>query len=165
MTPEEIVRKLVEMDEPTWEDTYGIFWCRMCNGSDECGNHVYHKPDCIWVQAKKWDDENSDKKGNNMEEAATKLAEMSRNESSNTERLDESRPFDETDHYKVCYRFLANLVTRWDKELELDHYPTEEESIEIAKMASPYFVRLLKDEEEMKLFKHLYGFFYGCWFE
>lgn len=60
MKPEEIVRKLADMDEPASENYDSIRRCYMCDGSDKYGKpyHVDHDSDCPWVQAQKWVDEN-----------------------------------------------------------------------------------------------------------
>ena len=60
--------------------------------------------------------------------------------------------FQDNDSYKVCYRFISNLTTQW-REFELEHFPTEEEVVEIAKMAHPYFVWLFEQKDELGGFK------------
>jgi ribosomal protein S6 len=55
------------------------------------------------------------------------------------------------------------MLLRW-KELEFDHFPTEEEAIEIAKKSHPYFVWLFEnDKDGLDQFKRLYEFNEDVW--
>jgi hypothetical protein len=70
--------------------------------------------------------------------------------------------FEENDPYKVCYRFLANLTQLWvDQKLEC--FPTEEDAIEIAREAHPYFIWLFSEEDGLDQFKRLYEFHADLW--
>ncbi len=70
--------------------------------------------------------------------------------------------FQANDSYKVCYRLISNLTTQW-KQLGLDHFPTEEESITIARKVDPYFEWLFEHPNELEGFKNTYDFHKECW--
>ena len=65
--------------------------------------------------------------------------------------------FQDNDAYKVCYRLISNLTQRW-KQLGLEHFPTEEESITIARKVDSYFEWLLGKPDELEGFKSTYAF-------
>ena len=79
------------------------------------------------------------------------------------ERLIED-DFEDNDAYKVCYRFLDNMLAGW-RSLGLPHFPSISEAITIAKEASPYFAWLLAgdDEEAIEKFTNLYTYFEDVW--
>ena len=80
-----------------------------------------------------------------------------------SERLIED-DFEANDIYKVCYRFLANMTGGWER-LGLEHFPTVDEAIKIATMASPYFIWLFEQEDGLGEYKRLYDFFDDIWGE
>lgn len=90
------------------------------------------------------------------------LRDKAYSESRNNERLKSS--FEENNSYKVSYRLLGNMLQEW-KELGFDHFPTEAEAIEMAKLVDPYFVSLFKDERELDSFKSTYEFHKDVWME
>ena len=96
----------------------------------------------------------------NKEQIAQELLRLSLN-AGHSERLIPNS-FKDNDSYKVGYRFLGNLMPQW-KELGLEHFPTEEDVIEIAKMAHPYFVWLFGQEDGLGEFKRTYEFHADVW--
>ncbi len=66
------------------------------------------------------------------------------------------------DPYKVCYRLIGNMTSGWVK-LGLNHFPTEEEAIEIARKVDPYFGWLFDQPEELDAFKRTYEFHKDVW--
>jgi hypothetical protein len=93
-------------------------------------------------------------------EIATILRYLAYKRSSGSERL--SKVFEENDSYKVSYRLISNFLAGWN-DFELKHFPTEEETVRMAKLVDPYFVRLFKDKEELAAFKRLYEFHKDTW--
>jgi len=80
-----------------------------------------------------------------------------------SERLKEIKnEFHKNDSYKVRYRFLSNMCAGWEN-LGLEHFPTEEEAILIAKLASPYFVWLFRNNNELENYKALYESIGDVW--
>lgn len=82
-------------------------------------------------------------------------------EGNKSERLDPS-DFENNDHYKVTYRFLANMLSGW-KEKGFKSFSTIEKVIEIAKKVDPYFVWLLNNETERYVFTNNYDFMKDVW--
>jgi len=72
--------------------------------------------------------------------------------------------FEDNDPYKVKYRFLAELCGR-AKYWELKSYPTLEEAMDIARLAHPYFIWLLEQDDELKAFDVLYDGMKEVWEE
>ena len=109
-----------------------------------------------------WENLNKDK--DIFSTAGETLREMSLStgsSSTNIERLQETN-FKENNSYKASYRFLSNMTTQWGK-LGLEHFPTEDEAILIATKASPYFIWLFKDEDELTGYKNIYWFMEDIW--
>jgi len=90
-----------------------------------------------------------------LQVAADALRGWAYNESRWAEKL--KAAFENNDSYRVCYRFVGNMTQRW-KKLGLEHFPTEEEAIAMAKLADPYFVWLFGNNDELKHFKSTYQF-------
>jgi len=96
-----------------------------------------------------------------IKRAAKLLREMSLNAGYSEKLL---AKFEENDAYKVCYRFIGNAVQSWN-DIGLGSFPTEEEVIELAKLADPYFVWLFNDADELANFKATYDFHQDVWSE
>jgi len=97
------------------------------------------------------------------EDIAKVLRDRAYSESSRTERL--YKKFEENDSYKVGYRLISNFLTRCKRDFGMNHFPTEEETIEIAKLVSPYFVELFKNKDKLGEFKATYDFHKEVWEE
>lgn len=69
---------------------------------------------------------------------------------------------EKNDNYKVCYRFLANMLSKW-KELGFESFPTEEKAISIAKKSHAYFEFAFKDLHKLDEFRRLYYFHKDVW--
>lgn len=95
------------------------------------------------------------------EEIAKNLRNRAYSESSSTERL--YKDFKKNDAYKVSYRLISNFLIGCKRDFEMDHFPTEEETIEMAKLVHPYFTWLFENNNELEGFKALYDFHKGVW--
>ena len=69
---------------------------------------------------------------------------------------------EDNNHYKVCYRFLANMLSEW-RELGFEHFPTENEAIIVAKKSHPYFLWSFKNLDKLEEFKIIYDFHKNVW--
>ena len=90
-----------------------------------------------------------------FQDAALILRYEALNVSTGDERL---KPNFDNNAYKVCYRLLSNMMYRWDEDLQLDRFPTEDDAINISIQVDPYFVKLFGDRNELEKFKTLYDF-------
>ena len=96
----------------------------------------------------------------NKEHISEKLLEWALSEGNGSERLN-PLDFGSNDHYKVCYRFMGNMLQRW-KELGFRYFPEEEEAMEIALLVHPYFVWLV-DNGMMWQLINVYEFHEDVW--
>jgi hypothetical protein len=82
-------------------------------------------------------------------------------EGNKSERLNSSN-FEDNDHYKVTYRFLANMLGgNWEK--RFTSFPTLDEAKAIAKKVNPYFEWLLNNEKEGWVFSNNYEYVTDAW--
>ena len=95
----------------------------------------------------------------NIDNIAKKLCELSLSASYDEKLV---QKFEDNIHYKVCYRFLSNMLSEW-KELGFDHFPSEIEAIDVAKISHPYFVWAFRDLSKLDEFKRLYDFHQDTW--
>lgn len=95
----------------------------------------------------------------NIDNIAKKLCELSLT-AGYSEKI--VKKMEDNDHYKVCYRFIANMLSEW-KELGFDHFPAKNEAIEIARKAHPYFNWAFEKEDGLGTFERLYDFHRDIW--
>lgn len=69
---------------------------------------------------------------------------------------------EDNDNYKVCYRFLSNMLSKWE-ELGFESMPSEKEAIAIAALAHPYFEWAFKNSDKLEEFKRLYDSIKDVW--